>query len=471
MTPADIDLIVKEIAGRWRECPPIKVLESIDDPDMPLFIRMAIYEYDELGAKGGVQGFVHEGTVYLVANTLEDEKAVGETLLHESVGHWGLSQVFGAEMKSVLDRVYENMPSLLIHNKADHYGFSIDRIDERRKIAEEYLCDMAQTGKKNSLLASAVAVIRSWIREHTVLLDDAPMTDAEIMRNYIEPARRFVEKGLKMPPEQRKALAGKTDEITSVAFKRVYHGSGGKFDSFEQEKLQNGFFGYGLYVTEREDYAKQYAVTMADFHLVNPSTGVARPAYQEENWVARYLFINNNEFQTVRNILAHPDYSAFTTANLFAHKKLTEWEESGLKSLPSLGQLYEVELPDNTVFLECDERLYNQPEIIKRAMPLIRAVGKGDELTGRDFYAELSQKLGGDRASSATLLEHGIDGLGYVEQAKTMTGGIGGRCFVLFDVARAVIRNVFNQGEPIHDGLDEPDQQPANRHEPVCPTN
>lgn len=470
MPPIDVIRVVNKLAGRWRECPPIKVLESIDDPDMPLFIRMAIYEYDELGAKGDVQGFVHEGAVYLVANTLEDEKAVVGTLLHESVGHWGLAQVFGAEMKSVLDRVYENMPSLLIHNKADHYGFSIDRIDERRKIAEEYLCDMAQTGKKNSLLASAVAIIRSWMREHTVLLDDAPMTDAEIMRNYIEPARRFVETGRNIDPMRRKELAGKQGEITSISFKRLYHGSAERFDAFGAHKMNEGFFGHGLYLAENKSYAAQYAVTTADFNLVGLNESF-RPAYQEENWVARYLFLNGNDYQATLDVIGHSDYEMFSAATNFARRKLTEWQEDGLKSVPSCGVLYEAEVPDNAVFLESDECLYNQPEIMEKAAMLVSAVGKGDYLTGREFYAELAQAVGGDRAASAALLEHGIDGLAYTEQSKSMTGGVGGRCLVLFDVARAVIRNVFSQSAVVYDGLDEPIHQPTNRHEPVCPTN
>lgn len=466
MPPIDVIRVVNKLAGRWRECPPIKVLESIDDPDMPLFIRMAIHEYDERGAQGPVQGFVHEGEVFLVADNLPTEKSVIEALLHESVGHWGLGKVFGSDMNNMLDHVYENMPPLLIHNKADHYGFNINLLDERRKIAEEYLCDLAQAGKKNSLLDSAMAIIRSWMREHTSLLDDSPMSDAELVRNYIEPARRFVEKGRVMSPAQRKELAGRKEHLTRISFKRFFHGSSEQFDSFSANKLGQGYFGHGLYLAEDSRYATQYAVTTAEFHLVDKH-GAPRITSLEENWVARYLFLNENDYHATLDVICHPDNEMFVAANNFARRKLADWREDGLKATPSTGVLYEAEVPDNAVFLESEVCLYNQPEIMKRSAALVSAVGKGDWLTGREFYAELAKVTGGDREASAALLEHGIDGLAYTEQAKSMTGGIGGRCLVLFDVARAVIRNVFIQGDTGHDGLDEPDHQPASRKGPA----
>jgi len=46
-----------------------------------------------------------------------------------------------------------------------------------------------------NLLLSALAAIRTWLRQHIPALRHLPLSDNELIRNYITPARAFVEQG------------------------------------------------------------------------------------------------------------------------------------------------------------------------------------------------------------------------------------------------------------------------------------
>lgn len=133
--------------------------------------------------------------------------------------------------------------------------------------------------------------------------------------------------------------------------------------------------------------------------------------------------------------------------------------EGVLKSLPdNKGSLYEVELPASAVFLDLDEKLSGQPEVVqrrlvdwitgpdnplgaKRLLPdyriddntgLFKPVNLVKELTGKDFYKELRGNYGSQEKASKSLLERGIEGNRYligVDRKK----GQGRHNFVIFD--------------------------------------
>lgn len=73
------------------------------------------------------------------------------------------------------------------------------RLQKDRLIAAAVvLAGLAQTNPKNTFVQRAIAAIRTWLRENVPsLFRHMEMTDAEIINNYLIPAREFVQRGRK----------------------------------------------------------------------------------------------------------------------------------------------------------------------------------------------------------------------------------------------------------------------------------
>jgi hypothetical protein len=141
---------------------------------------------------------------------------VVRVLFHEALGHYGLRGVFGADLGAILDRV-ATMRRADIIAKARAYGLVrngadgkpvvdvetatdaevLAAMDSRHKqeAAEEVLAVMAQKLPTVGWGAKAVAAVRSWLRKNVPGFRKMALTDAEIVRDYIMPARAFVQRG------------------------------------------------------------------------------------------------------------------------------------------------------------------------------------------------------------------------------------------------------------------------------------
>lgn len=129
---------------------------------------------------------------------MKNEADVERVLLHESLGHFGLRGVFGDKLDGILRQV-----SALRHSdvvaKAKQYGLDMRLQKDRLIAAEEVLAELAQSNPKNTLVQRAIAAIRTWLRENVPsLFRHMEMTDAEIISNYLIPAREFVQRGRKV---------------------------------------------------------------------------------------------------------------------------------------------------------------------------------------------------------------------------------------------------------------------------------
>jgi len=145
------------------------------------------------GAAGKVEGFVHQGRVYLLAGELKTDADVRRVLFHEVLGHVGLRGAFGTALDSVLKDV-AHARRLDITAKLKHYGLP-DTPPNRLIAAEEVLAELAQSKPQLNLVQRALAAIRTWLRQHIPALRSLPLSDNELIRHYILPARAFVERG------------------------------------------------------------------------------------------------------------------------------------------------------------------------------------------------------------------------------------------------------------------------------------
>ncbi len=129
------------------------------------------------------------------------------------------------------------------------------------------------------------------------------------------------------------------------------------------------------------------------------------------------------------------------------YQKLLAEAESGLKNI-TMGQVHEVEIPENPYLLDEDKTFNEQPDYVKERLRNLlhddvftKYLQEGETLddfaeveiddwkqgfSGWNIYKRLSDLLGNDEAASLLLDKYGIKGTTYV-------GKEDGRCFVIFN--------------------------------------
>lgn len=203
---------VDTIKSRWSNAPEVVVAAHMQDELIPERVRQADEAQRSAGAEGAPEGFFYKGKVYLVASELRTPKDVTRVLFHEALGHFGLRGVFGQDLASILNRVALNRRAEVVA-KAREYGLVGENVDpetatdnqvwqsmtqqQRQYAAEEVLAVMAQESPGQPWVQRTIAAIRTWLRENVPAFRQLRLTDAEIIRDYIVPARQFVAGGQK----------------------------------------------------------------------------------------------------------------------------------------------------------------------------------------------------------------------------------------------------------------------------------
>lgn len=216
--PAEqVNSIVNAIKSRWGNAPDIVVAASMTDPAIPQAVR----DYDQTqksqGATGEPEGFVYRGKVYIVADQMAGANDVMRVLFHESLGHMGLRGVFGERLTPILKQLAA-LRRADVAAKAKQYGLDMNVEADRLQAAEEVLAVLAQTKPEIGYVQRAIAAIRSWLRANVPGFGGMKLTDADIVAQFILPARRFIEGG-NSPKGGQKAPASGTSS-TQAAFNR-----------------------------------------------------------------------------------------------------------------------------------------------------------------------------------------------------------------------------------------------------------
>ncbi len=182
------------IRKAWANGPEVIVAFDMQDPVVPESARRADLKQRSGGARGAPEGFYYQGKVYLMASKLKTPNDAVRVLFHEALGHHGLRGLFGRELGQILNQV-ANMRKAEVDAKIKEYGLrGVNKLD-RRAAAEEVLAEMAQTTPQIAFVRRALAAIRTWLRTHVPGFKSLALTDAELIRNYILPARAWVERG------------------------------------------------------------------------------------------------------------------------------------------------------------------------------------------------------------------------------------------------------------------------------------
>ncbi len=191
---AAVESLANRIASNWANPPPIVVLLSLEDPLAPPELKREDDLQRSEGAKGDAEGFFYDGTVYLIADKLPGDADVLRVLMHEALGHYGLRGVFGKDLVKILDDM-SVLNAAKVRDKAKQYKLDYEKQKDRRKAAEEVLAEFAQRNPEIGWAKRAIAAIKTWLRTHVPGFRGMKFSDAEIVRNFIEPARNYVKAG------------------------------------------------------------------------------------------------------------------------------------------------------------------------------------------------------------------------------------------------------------------------------------
>ena len=284
---AALQKAVEAIHSKWPNAPETVVVADMRDARIPRLVRDADAQQRSQGATGEPEGFFHAGKVYLVASQLHSPADAARVLAHESLGHYGLQGVFGDRFKPILNRVTLARRAEVIA-KAREYGLVGDGVNvktasdaevwqsmtlgQRQQAAEEVLAVMAQTQPQSSFVRDAVAAIRAWLREHIPGFNNLRVTDDEIIREYILPARNWVERGRQSRVDGMPAFGRATNQPMATnnvagqdqggapagdnmgAPMTLFHGGKAVLSSLDGRGRKNRF----LYTTPTEVMAKEY---------------------------------------------------------------------------------------------------------------------------------------------------------------------------------------------------------------------
>lgn len=182
------------IRQAWANGPEVIVAFDMQDPVVPESARRADLKQRSGGARGAPEGFYYQGKVYLMASKLKTPNDAARVLFHEALGHHGLRGLFGKDLGLILNQV-ATMRKADVDAKIAEYGLRrVNRLD-RRTAAEEVLAEMAQNTPQIGFVRRAIAAIRTWLRTNVPGFKSLALTDAELIRNFILPARGWVENG------------------------------------------------------------------------------------------------------------------------------------------------------------------------------------------------------------------------------------------------------------------------------------
>lgn len=188
----EVEQIVDEMTAKWQNRPDIRVLDSMSEAP-PVVLKQYLAQRSQ-GTHSRVHGFHLRGTVYIVADEMTSRENVQEVLFHEALGHYGMRELFGDMLKPMLADVLLGQRAQVIA-KAKAYGLNMNKQADRLMAAEEVLAELAQSRPELGVIRRLVAAIRTWLRDNIPSFAKMKMTDDELIRKFILPARGFVERG------------------------------------------------------------------------------------------------------------------------------------------------------------------------------------------------------------------------------------------------------------------------------------
>lgn len=361
----------------------------------------------------------------------------GWNKLHGAISGWASAAEGSAER-----RVYEAAAAAVRASRMPGTNEQSYSTEELFPYAVQAAVDM---GIKPDMLKPAGTVAR-WLAEVRRALRDLWAKTVGGTRPSGLTARDMVTMAYGIAQRENPAHRGELDG--AGAFQRVFHGTPYRgIQRFSTDRIGTGegaqAYGWGLYFAGRKEIAEHYRKTLSEqagtvdgkpidardpLHI---AAGQLAEAKGDRKAAADELRL------ALRSLHMYPDGAGpiYTEA-----VRLLESGARIPKYEPGQGQLYEVDIPEDSEMLLWDRPISEQPERVRRALstlaargaarsPFARAVADGR--SGEVIYRALQNEIADDtltadqaqRAASEALLGAGIRGIKYLDGTSRGTGG------------------------------------------------
>lgn len=280
-------------------------------------------------------------------------------------------------------------------------------------------------------------------------------------------------------PTQIKSAIGNSGEFdpgnANILMQSAYHGTPYRgIDKFSTDKIGTGegnqAFGWGLYFAGKKEVAEYYRNSLAsqnvtiDGDSMQARKGGRLQAFAEEKG------LSPADAEALDDVLNKffPNRTAKSLAEAVKNWRDAGEDETVAARVEKLvgrveitkGQLYEVDIPEDSEMLHFDKPMTSQPDKVKR---ILKDSGLWKELKdnlsdfaspqntrgnlkGENIYAYLAWKLGSEKAASEKLLALGVPGMRY--PGGTISGVKStGYNYVIFSGDDVAITNQFYQNK------------------------
>lgn len=348
------------------------------------------------------------------------------------------------------------MPSLL---DPEAYGFANPDEDRRKKLsAQDVMAALGGLlgqpvdyvkGRATSLLTDPIGDIQRTLQG---TVERAKARDLLTQQAYGDPSNPL------RVTDQAAAdqLANEYLDMASTIMPMgmtVYHGSPYKFSAFDPTKIGSGegaqAYGYGHYVAESPDVAKQYK---ADRSFVGKTlSGSPSDVVWDAQKIAKDAIDIHGE-----NAIPHLEgvlrmNSASKNKKQLAENKITEDALALLKSnaVEGSGSFYKVDLPDEQIskMLDWDAELGKQS---KEVQDLAKQYGLNMDDLGGDLVAAMDAKR---PAGAEAMRQAGVPGIKYFDAQSRGGQKADTRNFVVFPKNEGLLKIEEVNGQPIQGGL------------------
>jgi hypothetical protein len=407
----------QQIVASWANGPDFRAIRTIEEA--PKAVRGLETSQNARGAEGAPYAFFHDDTIWIITSQIHSLEQLVTGIFHEGLGHYGLRGAFGEQLAPLLSQIVVARRAE-VTAKAKEYGLDMGKRADRLIAAEEVLAELAQTRPEIGFVRRAIAAIRTYLREKLGV--KLRMTDAEIIRNFILPARKYVEEGKGATPATLK----------ETTFHRAYHGTPHDFDKFSTEHIGSGegaqAYGWGLYFAGKREVAEFYRDKLSD------PDGIHSLISARKHAIELYK----------QRIVEGFDRGIYEHSIAEAQREIAEMEAKQKK-----GRLFEVELaPKEDEYLDWDKPFSEQSEHVRKVLNVevakdtepsdskwvVNVNGRtvngfqtrkaaqewADQSSARSLYRALAT-ASSPRKASASLLDAGIPGIKYLDGSSRST--------------------------------------------------
>lgn len=444
---------------------------------------------------------------YIIGRTPEKLIEAGIANNEISVGYKIIEKAFGEKNddhkldEATISKIYESLHNPIFIAKApvnanekENNRYSII-VDLQNKNGDYILVSIDSNKRIDKNVVNDIRTIHS--RESFV-----PMIEKAFNENRIRKIKKSKLKDLLLTKQSDSISDGVTSLIdsikqkyskTNILFQSAYHGSPHKFDEFSLDAIGTGegaqAHGWGLYFAGNKNVSEEYrekltrnqyeSVSYDNKEITNKTyIYYLRKIYDAPFEGKKYVIeefekaIKGKE-ERIKNYSdkdsSLDDNPVFTKSDKEA---LHEQYQGAIKNLKEeidycreqiefynnididkisikykIGQLFEVDIPENDVLLDEDKPFSEQSEKVQKA--LLELAKKEvnapygferslPELDARQIYNRLSNAFHGAKNASLKLNEYGIKGITY-------DGRQDGRCYVIFDDKAVNILKTYYQ--------------------------